>query len=91
MNRMTGFTPRDALSLDKAGRETLRERVLRSQEEGGRPPRPDYPVNLAVRVKLAKGPLSKSTDWSWSKRIYIRCALHWTQIRRKSWGAVSET
>ena len=70
MNRMTGFTPKNALSLDKAGRETLRERVLRSQEEGGRPPRPDYPLNLAVRVKLAKGLLSKQTDWSWSKKIY---------------------
>jgi hypothetical protein len=70
MNRSTGNTPKEALALDKAGRATLRGRVLRAQEEGGRPPRKDYPLGLAVRYKLAKSALAKSTTPSWSQRIY---------------------
>jgi hypothetical protein len=68
--RSTGFTPAAALKLDKAGRATLRERVLRSQEEGGQLTLPDYPVGLAVRVKVPKNILQKSTTPSWSSVIY---------------------
>ena len=68
--RSTGFTPAAALKLDKAGRATLRERVLRSQEEGGQLTLPDYPVGLAVRVKIPKNVLQKSTTPSWSSVIY---------------------
>ena len=43
--------------------------MLRSQEEGNRAAKPTYPVNMAVRIKINKSVLGKSTTPSWSSKI----------------------
>ena len=64
------MTPKAALSLDKAGRAKLRANVLGSQKQGNRAAKPPHKIHTAVRIKINKSVLGKSTTPSWSSKIY---------------------
>ncbi len=68
--RTTRFTPTQAATLNKEGRAKLRANVLNYQRQADTARLPDYPLGLAVRYRLNKGVLSKSTTPNWSERIF---------------------
>ena len=70
LNRSIKMTPKAALSLDKAGRAKLRANVLGSQKQGNRAAKPPHKIHTAVRIKINKSVLGKSTTPSWSSKIY---------------------